>query len=680
MADENNFKTISSFKGYVDKPELTNLDPRYLVPGSINCIVDYASRVISRPGYTLFGAAENGGNGIRSSYEWVTSTGKEFALRVHDGKLEFYWNNVWNLLKSGYPTNDMSFTKIWDNTEKIDVMKYVIGDTNTYKWSGGVAKIASATATTITKQGVIPGATTIAFVAGTPGTVAATITDSGNGFVTAGFAIGDTLYVTGSPLNSRNFTIALVTAGIITLIMSDVLVSESAGASITVHNGEPTWATSRFLTAATRSIIYAGVVYTYTGGESTATLTGLTFTPYASITIGDPVWQSVIVTANPSPAIPAYFKADLIATQLNQLILASTKSREVYISATDDYTDFTLTSPRAPGDPALVTMDDYCTCIVPMDNIAQTTSSVIFGGGKNEFFQLSYQLSQDNTSELVRMIKFKTANGSGLISRGAITSVKNATVYVSREPAMDTLANIQNNDRNAVPLSDLIKNTFDRYDFTGSHIKYWKRAIYLSIPTAGIVLIYDLMRSLWQPPWTMPIGRFAVIGDWLYGHSSVSNETYKLYDGTNDNGVFIPQVARFAYNNGGVRSLLKQETGYWSDGYITPDSELLMTKYYGFDGKDGKKIMTIDGQDFADTNTGSPMGTEPIGVLDGLPLIPNYPLYGMNRFYQDDTMSMIDYLENFVEYKMNSLDGQFAIVSHGSNQESSQTAPVKYKK
>ena len=100
-----------------------------------------------------------------------------------------------------------------------------------------------------------------------------------------------------------------------------------------------------------------------------------------------------------------------------------------------------------------------------------TTSSIIFGGGKNEFFQLSYQLSQDNASELVRMIKFKTANGSGLISRGAITSVKNATVYVSREPAMDTLANIQNNDRNAVPLSDLIKNTFDRYDFTGSHIK-----------------------------------------------------------------------------------------------------------------------------------------------------------------------------------------------------------------
>jgi len=677
--DENNFKTISQFRGYVDKPDITNLDPRFLVPGSANVMLDYASRVISRPGYTLFGAAENGGSGIKSSWEWATSTGKEFALRVHDGKLEFYWNATWNLLKSGYATNDFSFAKIWDNTEKIDVLKYVIGDTNTYKWSGAVAKIASATATTITKQGVLTAKTTIAFVAGTPGSVAATITDSANGFVTAGFAQGDTLYVTGSTANSRNFTIASVTAGTITLIMSDVLTSEAVGATITLHNGEPTWASSRFLTTGTRKLIYAGVEYSYTGGEATDTLTGLTFTPYASITIGDPVWQSVIITANPGD-IPAYFKADLIAVQLNQLILASTKSREVYISSTSDYTNFTLTSPRAPGDPAKVTMDDYATCIVPLDNIAQTTSSVLFGGGKNEFFQLSYQLSQDNTSELVRMIKFKTANGSGLISKGAIASVKNATVYISREPALDTLANVQNMDKNAIPLSDLIKNTFDRYDFTGCHVKYWKRAIYISVPTAGIVLIYDLMRNLWQPPWTMPIGRFAVIGDWLYGHSSVTNETYRLYTGTTDNGVFFTQTARFAYNNGGVRSRLKQETGYWSDGYISPGAELTMNKYYGYNGSAGKKTMTIVADQSTIVNAGSPMGTESMGSLDGLPNVTNVSLDGLIRFYQDDTMSMIDFLENFVEYTMSAKDGKFCIVAHGSNQEDSQTSPVSYKK
>lgn len=677
MPTENDFKTISIFKSFIDKPDITNLDPRFLVSGSKNVLIDYANRIVSRLGYTLYGAANTGAGKIVSSYEWVTSTGKEFALRTYDGRLEFYWNATWNLLKSGYATSEMAFAKVWDNTEKIDVMLYVMGDTNSYKWSGGVTKVASSTATTLTKQGVLSAKTTIAFVAGTPYTVAATITDSANGFVTAGFATGDTLFVSGSTANSRNFTIASVTAGTITLVMKDILTSEGAGASITVHNGEPTWASARFLTTGTRSILYAGVVYTYGGGESTDTLTGLTAFP--AITIGDSVWQTAIVLANPG-SIPAYFKADLIGVQLNQVILASTKSREIYISSNGDYTNFTLTTPRAPADPAKLIMDDYATCIIPIDNAGQTTSSIVFGAGKNDFFQLTYQLSADNATELVRMIKYKTAAGSGLISSGAFSSIKNAIAYISREPALDMLSNIQN--EKDVPLSDLIKNTFDNYNFTGAHVKYWKRAIYIAVPTAGVVLIYDLMRNFWQPPQIIPVSRLAVIGDLLYGHSSVNNESYKLFTGTNDNGVFIPQVARFAYNNGGVRSLLKTMSAYWTDGYISPSALLTMNMYFGFNGKDGIKTMTISGSDtkITNANTGSHLGSEPMGSLDGLSEISNYPLDGLVRFWQQDTMSLVNFTESFVEYKMSSLDGNFAIVAHGSNQESAQSSPVSHKK
>lgn len=683
--NEESFKTTQGFKSYISKPEITALDPRFLVKGSKNVLIDYAQRVVSRNGYTLFGAAGTGSK-IVSSFDWDTSTAKSFPVRTWGSAIEFYWNSNWNTLKTGLASVDFQFAKVWDDTEKIDVLLGVNGEANTYKWSGGVAKVASSTGTTLTKQGVMTARTTLAFVAGTPGTVAPTITDSANGFLTAGFAAGDTLYVTGSSANSRNFTIGSVTAGTITLVMSNTLTSEVAGPVVTLHNGEPTWASSRFLTTGTRKLIYNGVEYTYTGGEATDTLTGLTAFP--AVTAGDPVWQTIVVLANPV-AIPASFKQDLIGVQLNQVIYASTKSQEIYGSLGTNYTTFALTSPRAPGDPFKATTDNFCTCIIPTDNQQQTASSLLFGGGTSEFFKLNFTLSQDNLSELVRIIKLKTAIGSGLVSKGAICSIKNATAYISREPSLDILGYVENVDgASNVPISDPIKNDFDTYNFTNAHAKYFRRAIYLALPAEGLVLIYDLMRKLWQPPQTLPVSRLSIIADQLYGHSSIANETYKLFDGTTDNGTLIPQVARFAYNNGGKRDRLKNLSEYWTDGYITANGTLNYTANFGFDGALGKKSLSISGGDTAVTvrSTGSMLGDEALGAtpLGGATLNPLSGLPSqagtMLRFFQVDTVDQVDYTEMFVEYSMNTLGGQFAIVSHGSNQWDAGTAPITHKK
>lgn len=684
--NEDDFQLTDKFQSYVSKPEITDIGPTFLVKGSKNVIIDYAQRVRSRAGYILFGATNTGGGGIKSSYDWKTSTHISYPLRAYDQRLEFYWNGAWNLLKTGLTTPYLQFAKIWDNTEKIDVLLWVLGETNTYKWSGGTTKVRSSTATTLTKQGVVTAQTTIAFVAGTPGSVAPTITDTSANFLNAGFAAGDTLYVTGSTANSRTFTIGSVTADTITLIMSNILVSEAAGQTITLHNGAPTWATARFLTTTARAITYQGVSYTYTGGETTDTLTGLTAFP--TVTLGDAVWQTPITLANPG-SVPLPFKQDLIGVQLNQLVLASTKSQDIYVSSTTDYTNFTPTSPRAPADPAHVTMDDYCTCIVPIDNLQQTTSSLMFGGGADEFFQFSYQISQDNVSEIVRMVKLKTAVGSGLISTNAICPVKNATLYISREPAMDTLANVQSQDSQDVPISDPVKDDFDSYDFTDAHLVYWKRSAYVALPAEGIVLIYDLMRKLWQPPQTMPIGRFSIVDDQLIGHSSVTNESYSLFVGTNDNGVFIPQRARFAYNNGGRRDRIKNMDLYWSDGYITANGDLQMNMNLGFGGSVAKKVMHILGNDASVTQqqSATPYGSEPLGSvpfggategeLDGLPGENGGVLM---RFYQEDTMDQNDFTEQFVEYEMDTMDGQFAVVAHGGNMWDAGTSPNSHKK
>lgn len=772
------FKLITQYKSYVAKPEVTALDPRFLVPGSKNVLIDYALRVISRNGYKLYNQENTEGGGCVSSYDWSTSNGKFFSMRTNDNTLSFDWNGLYNPLMTNLRSAALEFTKMWDDTEKIDVLLFVLGDTNTYKWSGGVATLRSRTVSTLQKQGAIAGATTIAFAAGNGLDVAATITDSGNNFLNAGFAPGQTVYVNGSISNNRNFTIGSVTAGTITLIMSDILVTEAAGASVTLDYGEPTWATARWLTTGTRSLLLNGLEYTYSGGETTDTLTGvyavagtqLTGNPTISlanpavitlanhglsagdqvkftttgalpshivagtryfvlasglttntfeisatdggsaidtsadtqsgthsvfnvnvptITLGAPVWQTVVVLPN-SVDINANFKQDLIGVELNQLVLASSKSQEVYGSLISDPTNFHLTSPRAPGDPFKVTMDNYATCIVPIDNPSAASTSTMFGGGTGEFFQLSFKLSQDNSNELVRMIKLSTAESSGLISRGAIAPIKKATAYISNEPALDTLDRIQNVDRSDVPLSDPIKNDFDMYNFTNAHVKYWKRAIFIALPAEGLVLIYDLMRNFWQPPQTIPVSRLAIIGGWLYGHSSITNETYKLFVGTNDNGNYIPQRARFAYNNGGNRSRIKNMSEYWSDGYITKNGLLNVNMNLGFEGVAGKRVYPINGNDpdIAQQTSfdGSPDGSEPYGSVPygGASLGELTGLIGahapMGRFWQVDTTDEVDYTEHYVEYSMDTLDGQFALVAHGSNQWDAGTSPVSHKK
>lgn len=633
--------------------------------------------------------------GIKSSYDWETSSAPDFNLRSYGRVLEFDWNGQYNTLLTGLPSAAISFAKVLDYAEQQDVLLFVLGEQQMRRWSGGVSKAASSTAATITKQGVQTALTNIAFVAGDGLTINPTIT--GAGFDVAGFAAGDSLTVTGSTGNSSVFTIASVTATVITLVMSNVLVSEAAGQTITMWNQTgPTWKSARFFSSISpRALTYNGVSYTYTGGEATDTLTGLTTFP--TVTAGDAVWQTPDAITLPSSILTPFpgFYPNLIGVQLNIVFLASTTSQMIFGSQNVSYVNFTLTAPRAPGDPFQQPLTSGpATCIVPVDTtgqILETQSTLVFGAGIDSFDQIDFKMSQDNSQELLRIIRYKTAANAGLISQEAICPIKGGTVYISREPALETLSQgaLESPDgKKNVPVSDPIKDDFDNYDFTNCHVKYWKRAIYIALPAHGLVLIYDLMRNLWQPPQTMPISRFAIINDWLYGHSSIVNETYKLFTGTNDNGNPISQRARFAYNNGGARSVLKNMSAYWSDGYITPNGELTMSQYMGFGGSLGIKSMSILGTDqsIVTSNDSDPLGSDPLGgnPLGGAVSGETFGFTGpgatMLRFWQEDRIDQTDYIEQFVEYSMTTMDGQFAIVAHGSNQWNAGTVPVSHTK
>lgn len=89
-----------------------------------------------------------------------------------------------------------------------------------------------ASTITFNENQVAYSASTIAFVDGIAS--ADTITDSVNGFVTAGFTAGGTITVEGTTNNDGTYTIDTVVAGTITLISADELTNESAGTNFTI--------------------------------------------------------------------------------------------------------------------------------------------------------------------------------------------------------------------------------------------------------------------------------------------------------------------------------------------------------------------------------------------------------------------------------------------------------------
>jgi hypothetical protein len=75
-------------------------------------------------------------------------------------------------------------------------------------------------------------ASTIAFVA-----TGNQITDSASGFVTAGFAAGQTLIVEGTTNNDGQYLIEAVAAGAITIASAFTIIDETAGTDFTLHGG-----------------------------------------------------------------------------------------------------------------------------------------------------------------------------------------------------------------------------------------------------------------------------------------------------------------------------------------------------------------------------------------------------------------------------------------------------------
>lgn len=487
-----------------------------------------------------------------------------------------------------------NFTTVWSDMEYKRFLRFVSGENNNVEWSGGMTTFASATASTITKQGSTPwkessfyqfatqqGTITIVDYNGLSGdTVAINV----NGTTTTLTEGVDWTASVDNNTTAASLEVAIeAITGLDASVVNNVITIDAQNGysirNITLSDSTNMTRTPDYFLL--KQVIIGGITYTYNGGEDTNTLTGVTPNPtLGGHVAGDLVHQAVRTFTNAQVGLPTTYNNDLIATFRNQLYIASNNANTVYVSFADNFEDFTFTTPvREVGEGDLLTFGDSIRGLIPQDN-----SMYVFAGD-DYIYNVKYELSADLQSESILVDQFNTAPLQGALTQSAIGKIKNSIVYVSNEKAFNQLGFIENIfPPQNVNISDPIKVEFEVLDFTNASVFYWDYNIYIALPQEDITLIYNLALSHWEAPQVLPVSVYSVINGQLYGHSSRIKQTYKMFTGWSDDGNPIAATALFSYQNYGIPANYKTFNEVFTEGYVSSNTDLDLIVRYEIDG------------------------------------------------------------------------------------------------
>lgn len=704
---QSEFKLVDSFPlTFRHREDITKLPPGVLITGSQNVLSNVSDRIQLRKGYALDGATSSIAASIASSFDWQTRGNGEVHMRAgfltsagDDGKLQFRFVNEddevsWEDLMTDLTTVSFNFCTYWNITENLRETLFVDGTSNIYRWNGAVTTIASATASTITKNGtdswldegfypVTPttiGTTSTQFDITNPAGTTFRYTFDGTGtdplISAATFPVGSYVLI-----GAQNFSAA--NNGFFTVTGVDTNYFEVTNASGVIESNK-TIGSGFIYNMYTKVIKINGNTYAYTGGEDTTTLTGVLPSPAAE-PANSIAFQAVMVTPNASMSgIPATFPNGLIANLNNQIFVGALTSPALYISKVNDFTDFSSSTPRQTGEGEVLILDDNLVALVRQEQFMYVSC------GKDLWYNVNFELQTSTvgvTYEQVNAELLKNGRRQGAQSQAFTSHMKNNIITVTFEPTIDTFGRVETSlaTPQTTNISDPIKLDIDGYDFTGGSIFYHRYNIYVAIPVEGLVLVYGLITNSWEAPQTLPITRFYSVDGELYGHSSATSESYHLFTGYADrvyegfSGYPIDSKAVFSYQNFGTRFDLKKANMFYIEGYIGANTTLLCTLTYELDGCKTVKSFEVDGTDSQIVCIGSdsdslgkvPLGKKKLGG-DGVTAIDDLP----PKFRVEKTFSSTNFFEVSFAFEVLGVDQNFQILAFGLNASLAAEEPV----
>lgn len=599
------FVTEEKFIGYRSKPDPTNSSPRILVSPSQNVVINDQEKIVTRAGYDLFGVANAALNPPLSKRDWVDSNGTTHNIRKINTTLEVYIGtvegidfNAWNVFEDSLTASVLArFDPWWSTDLNFDVLLFVLEDANMYEWSGGLTTFASATSSTLVKQG------------------------------------------TGTWLAARFLNGASFSGGQTT---REVRITDTGG---TVRT------------------------FAYTGGEGTTTLTGVTPDPTGfTFATGALVIQEVRSYSN-EPA--SGLTNSLIKVIDNLVFVGDSGTKEVFVMSNTNFTDSTFSSPRVVGEGGLLTLGDR-----PLA-LAVLNGNMHISAGRDTWYRVEFQeLDIGGTlADSIAVKEVKKGREKGALSQEMILELGDEIVYVSHEPTLRSLGSVEELEGLQLrTLSNPIKPDFDSEDFTNGSIEFHRERIHISAPVSTKIYILEFKEDeetgaisrFWQPPQILPVRNFMLRDGTLYGHSNVVSETYELFTDTNDEGLPMKAVARFAYRNYGKRANEKSFNDYLVEGYISSNTKLLTTFRYDFEGASGIVEKTIDTT--ANKDIKFEAGESNIlgdgGLGDG-GLGVEFNAATTPKFRTILELETVDHFEYQVEFSTDDVDQQWEILSHG---------------
>lgn len=491
--------------------------------------------------------------------------------------------------------------------------------------------------------------------------------------------------LTSTSFNFTNYWSTTYNQSLLLMVNGAASITEWSGGSGTVASvtsntitkqGTTTFAQNGFYSTGSHSVWIAGVAYSYTGGHTSLTLTGVTPDPTGTA-VGAVISQVPETILNTATTLPLPLVTnDLITTFKNHVYVGSFTNEFVYVSKINNYKDFTQATPR-------VVADGFSTppLLGPPKSFITQDDSVYISCGKDLWYQVLFTLSADLINELPDVTLLKTAALQGAQSQGLTSKMANNVIYLSNEPIVRTLGLVSgiNTNPQLTDISFPIVNDINGIGSAGQII-YHKKYIYVSDPTHSKVWVYNMTSSqvdpvtqipnhYWEAPMIMAIGRFSIIDGDLYGHSYNSSETYKLFNGYNDKGTFIESKAIFAFNPQGSRFDSKGFNKFWLDGYISSNTKLNVIHVYDLDGCQSTQTLGILGSDTQivciggdDNSLGKfPLGKQPLGGNLNQVTATSLPPY----FHVILENAKVPYFLYSPTFSSNGIDQQWELVSWG---------------
>lgn len=458
--------------------------------------------------------------------------------------------------------------------------------------------------------------------------------------------------------------------------------------------GTTTWQQEGF--TPTGSFTVAGVTYTYTGGYTSTTLTGVS-ADTSGVTVGVEIHQTPVTTALAGmTAILSTFGPTVIGCgRANQVYLGSSKSNNIYISKVNDFTNYAFTSPtRVVGEGDLIPLD-----APPVKFVAQEVYEVGASSNSYDMYVAQYpstwgvirsSLSSDNTKETLQHIRLKVASLQSPISERLCSKIKNHIMFVGNDNVANFFGYISYQFVPALEdFSYPIIDDMNSYDFTDGSTFYHKNYAYVAVPREGLIRIYNMTDQtqqqyggyksiedvsgqpfFWEAPITYPIAGFYVTEDGqLGGHSYTTSESYILFSSGSFNGQDIDANATFALDDKGDRTQSKASDECWIEGYIKQNTKLNTTISGDLDAFATSQTVVVDGSDQQIVAFGggahslgkNPLGSQPLGGAQTVnSTLPAW-------FHVAKTYIQVPFYLEGMSFESKGIDLQWELITFGTN-------------